>query len=104
MTTETLNIKRNISQHLNSGDPDILKHIFFEKKAHPIECEILDYKGGQEAVSYEDTIKQVISFHNSFGGFIIYGVTEIIKEHEFAVVGIEQHFIDSKKLRDLIKS
>ncbi len=46
----------------------------------------------------------MIAFHNSFGGFIVFGVTEIIKDTDFSVTGVGEHRINSAKLRDTIKN
>ncbi|MES1383965.1 RNA-binding domain-containing protein, partial [Vibrio cholerae] len=39
------------------------------------------------------------SFHNTFGGYMIFGVDEIEKDTKFVLTGVESNLIDQQKLR-----
>ncbi|CAD5734799.1 helix-turn-helix domain-containing protein [Escherichia coli] len=67
----------------------------------PLETVLWDYK-----VEFDDsihglkkTLKSIVSLYNTYGGYIIYGVSEKIKDSEFVVVGIQNNHIDQQKLR-----
>ena len=65
------------------------------------ECELWDYKktfeDSQDA--YLKTLKSIISFHNTYGGYIIYGVDEVEKDSKFIPCGVEKSLIDQQILR-----
>lgn len=65
------------------------------------ECELWDYKKTFEATDdcYLKTLKSIISFHNTYGGYIIYGIDEIEKDEKFVPCGIDESIIDQQKLR-----
>lgn len=67
----------------------------------PKECELWDYKKTFENSkdAYLKTLKSIISFHNTFGGYIIFGVDEIEKDSTFILSGVEKNLIDQQKLR-----
>ncbi|MBS9403570.1 hypothetical protein KG088_08005 [Halomonas sp. TRM85114] len=71
----------------------------------PKEGWLWDYKGGFEdnEVALAKRVKQVVSFHNSFGGYIIYGVHELVKDKVFAPVEIDVDSFNLAQLRDKIK-
>ncbi|ABV86498.1 ATP-binding protein [Shewanella pealeana] len=65
------------------------------------ECELWDYKK-----TFEDTkdatlktLKSIISFHNTYGGYLIFGVDEVEKDTSFVLSGVEKNLIDQQKLR-----
>ncbi|MEN7429424.1 RNA-binding domain-containing protein [Chromobacterium sp. TRC.1.1.SA] len=68
-----------------------------------IECEVLDFKqqAPESDSEYAKTIRDLIAFHNSYGGFLVFGVCEIKKDREFEVVGVPENSIDISKLRDM---
>lgn len=72
----------------------------------PIECELLDYKEEipQDAVAIGKTIKHIVAMHNTFGGYLIFGVSETISEIEFKLVGCNSSTFDIKKLKDKLYS
>lgn len=55
----------------------------------PTESELWDYKESvaDSTVSYAETAKDIIAFHNTYGGYIIIGVAETIKDHGFEPTG-----------------
>lgn len=67
------------------------------------EWELWDYKktfeGGSDA--YLKLLKHIMSYHNTYGGYIFYGIDEIIKDSEFIPIGVESKIIDQQKLRGM---
>ncbi|MGY0553046.1 RNA-binding domain-containing protein [Vreelandella sp. 2A-K22] len=65
------------------------------------ECELWDYKrtfeNSKDAIL--KTLKAIISFHNTFGGYIIFGVDEVEKDTSFILCGVDKKLIDQQKLR-----
>lgn len=70
------------------------------------ECEVLDFKrqlpdGDAE---YVKTIRDLVAFHNSYGGFLVFGVEEVEKDRSFEVVGVPRGVLQVAKLKDLARS
>lgn len=72
----------------------------------PIEGDLLDYKllAGTDKAETAKTVLQIVSLHNSYGGFLVYGVSEISAETEFRAVGVEKDSIDVKQLKDKVRA
>jgi hypothetical protein len=70
------------------------------------ECELWDYKstfdGSTDA--YLKTLKSIASFYNTYGGYIIYGVTELEKDTTFQPTGISAGAINQQILRSKFDS
>ena len=69
------------------------------------ECEILDFKEDipRSDSEYAKTLRDLVAFHNSYGGFLVFGVKEVEKDRGFKIVGVDGK-IDFAKLRDKAKS
>ncbi|WP_415904363.1 NB-ARC domain-containing protein [Neptuniibacter sp. QD48_55] len=70
----------------------------------PLECELWDFKEKFEGTndSYLKLVKTIISLYNSFGGYVVYGIKEKIKDTSFSIEGIgEDLLIDQQKVRGL---
>jgi hypothetical protein len=63
-----------------------------------------DYKSSfsDDAVAIAKTVMQIVSFHNTCGGYLVYGVSETIKDKEFVPVNIDLSSFDPAKLRNKI--
>lgn len=70
------------------------------------ECEVLDFKRQlpQSDLEYAKTLRDLVAFHNSYGGFLVFGIDEPVKDRQFAVVGVEGKDINLAKLRDIGKT
>jgi len=101
---DIIKIKQEIYRSILSGDVSktvIEKLINSDGTFLPKECELWDYKK-----TYDDskdaclkTLKSIISFHNTFGGFMIFGVDETEKDTKFILSGVKKNLIDQQKLR-----
>lgn len=70
------------------------------------ECEVLDFKQQlpDSDFEYVKTVRDLVALHNSFGGFLVFGVREIEKDRSFELVGVEEKKLHIAKLRDLARS
>jgi len=71
-----------------------------------VECEVLDFKrqAPSDAGEYAKVVRDLIALHNSYGGFIVFGVEEVVKDREFATCGVEPGSINPARLRDLSRT
>lgn len=67
----------------------------------PVECELWDYKEEfeQRDEDYAKVVKLILSMFNTYGGYIVYGVKEVIKDTQFSAVGIEKGKFSIQKLK-----
>lgn len=83
--------------------------LFAELPKHPScinECEVLDFKR-QLPVSdfeYAKLIRDLVALHNSYGGFVVFGINELEKDRAFELVGVEKDALEINKIRDSIRS
>lgn len=88
-----------------SLDPSILGSIEADPAALQ-ECEVLDFKQQIPAtdLEYAKTARDLVALHNSYGGFLVFGVREAEKDRAFEIVGVQSGGIQINKLRDLARS
>lgn len=101
---DIVKIKQEIYESILSGDVSksvVEKLIKSDGTCLPKECELWDYKktfdDSQDA--YLKTLKSIISFHNTFGGYMIFGIDEVEKDAKFTLTGVGKNLIDQQKLR-----
>lgn len=70
------------------------------------ECEVLDFKRQLPSTDFEyaKTVRDLIALHNSYGGFLVFGVCETEKDRSFEIVGVENDSIQINKLRDMARN
>lgn len=86
-------------------DPSILGAIHADAAALQ-ECEVLDFKQ-QVPISdfeYAKTARDLVALHNSYGGFLVFGVGETEKDRAFELIGVAPTSINIGKLRDLTRT
>ncbi len=87
-----------------------LKPSLFEKLARDPafiqECDVLDVKQQLPITDpeYLKTVRDLIALHNSYGGFIIFGIREVAKDRDLEIVGVDRNSLQINKIRDLIRS
>jgi hypothetical protein len=96
-----------LHQCVASGSLD--QHILDELKDGSVkvgECEVLDFKQQvpEGDFEYAKVIRDLVAFHNSFGGFLVFGVKEVERDRVFEVVGVEPGKLNIAKLRDMARS
>jgi hypothetical protein len=86
-------------------DSGVLDALRFGKAVVPKECELWDYKrelpGSREAVLR--TLPRIVAFHNTYGGYLLFGIEEVVRDLEFRVVGIVPGAFPLRQLSDLLR-
>lgn len=70
------------------------------------ECEVLDFKRQLPSndSEYAKTVRDLIALHNSYGGFIVFGVEEKERGRLFRVIGVDRGVIKINKIKDGIRA
>lgn len=97
-------IKFNINEMIKKGtvSKSVLELLInSEKNIIPVETILWDYKlkFDDSPNGYKRTLKSIVSFYNTHGGYIIYGIEELVKDTEFTLRGVNSNQIDQQKLR-----
>lgn len=96
-------VRQAITEHIQNGvlDNRVINALVCQDEFIPKECELWDYKRdiASDVISLTKTILRVVSFHNTYGGYLIYGVDEVVKDIKFVPVGISQGSLDLQQLR-----
>jgi hypothetical protein len=68
------------------------------------ECEVLDLKRQlpESDFEYSKIARDLIAMHNSYGGFLVFGIEETLKDREFRIVGVKENHLQPNKLRDIL--
>ncbi|WP_024906180.1 RNA-binding domain-containing protein [Robbsia andropogonis] len=100
-------VKQAISEFAQQGrlSKDVLDAICLDGACAPVEFELLDYKESFDTSSYGKgkLILRIVSFYNSFGGYLVFGVCETESEVQFDVVGFDPATLDIEGLKASIK-
>ncbi|MBA6340007.1 ATP-binding protein [Colwellia sp. MB02u-10] len=101
---DIIKIKKEIYESILNGDVSksvVEKLVKNDGTLLSKECELWDYKKKFEESNdaYLKALKSIISFHNTYGGYIIFGVDETEKDTSFVLCGIENNLIDQQRLR-----
>jgi hypothetical protein len=70
------------------------------------ECEVIDFKRQLPAsdTEYAKAMRDIVALHNSYGGYLIFGVDEVAKDRTFKLVGVDQSALHLQKIRDGIRA
>lgn len=70
------------------------------------ECEVLDLKRQlpETESEYAKTVRDLIALHNSYGGFLIFGIEEVEKDRKFQIIGVPEKTLQVNKLRDMLST
>ncbi|MGA3706049.1 RNA-binding domain-containing protein [Ralstonia nicotianae] len=70
------------------------------------ECEVLDLKRQlpKSEIEYAKTVRDLVAMHNSYGGFLVFGVEESEKDRAFRIAGVGEESINIGKMRDMMSS
>lgn len=85
---------------------EVLRNLYLKNKFIAKESVLWDYKEELEndELSLAKAVKQISSFHNSFGGYIIYGVREQEKDKVFIPIDTDLSKINISQLKNLINN
>lgn len=67
----------------------------------PVESEIFDYKETLDGtpLATGKLIRHIVSFYNSYGGYLLFGIKETVSETQFEVVGVPDNLLDLESLK-----
>lgn len=70
------------------------------------ECEVLDFKENLPSndLEYATTARDALALHNSYGGFIVFGVGEIEKDKSYSLIGVGSLSLHLQKLNDILRN
>jgi tetratricopeptide (TPR) repeat protein len=80
----------------------VIEHLWHPSGFIPKETELWDYKetvDRDDTVALAKTVKHIVSFHNTYGGYIVYGVKEVEDGQAFVPVGIDPRLLDLEQLK-----
>lgn len=82
-----------------------IETLIFDNSFIPKEGLLWDYKESinTDSVALAKTILQIVSFHNTCGGYLIYGVKETEKDKKFEPTDIDLSNIDLSQIKKKIK-
>ena len=96
-------IRQRIAGLINDAAVDgrILECLVCGSTLAPKECELWDYKREiqKDRVSLAEAVLQIVSFYNTYGGYLIYGVEEVTHDREFIPTAITKGSLDVQQLR-----
>lgn len=86
--------------------PDLVRVIAPNEEPLSFEFDLYDCKEtiSDEKVSYAELAKDVIAFHNSYGGYLVIGIKETSKDGGFSVAGFEGEERVAQKLKSALDS
>ncbi|WGK56327.1 ATP-binding protein [Pantoea sp. SS70] len=85
---------------------ELLKYLYVDGEIIGKESALWDFKYelNSDDTSLSKVIKQISSFYNSYGGYIIYGIEETIKDREFKPVSFDSNKVNPAQLRTLLNN
>lgn len=99
--------KRLLSRQVELGrlDKSIIDTIFDQEGFLPIEGSLIDYKRDlpKTTADFLKTIKHIQAFHNTYGGYLVYGAEEVEKDSIIVPKYQTLEDLDAKKIRDLCR-
>ncbi|HTD02670.1 ATP-binding protein, partial [Undibacterium sp.] len=103
----TAEIKKIISEFSDQGklSDELIELICrSDGECAPVEFECLDFKEGIQNTAYEKAklVKRIVSFYNTYGGYLVFGVAETEAETRFEVVGMT-NTLDVESIKASIK-
>ena len=77
------------------------------KDGYVSECEVLDFKANVPITDaeYAKAIRDSLALHNSYGGFIVFGISEVEKDKKVEICGLaDQNTIHTQKFTDFARN
>lgn len=100
------NVRREITTFIDeiAMDNRILDTLRLEDIFIPKECELWDYKreANKDTISIAETVLQIVSFYNTYGGYLIYGIDEVVDDIKFVPIGISTGTFDIQQLKQML--
>ena len=101
---DIIKIKQEIYESILRGDVSksvVEKFVKSGEECIAKECELWDFKTTFEETesAYVKILKSIASFHNTYGGYLIFGVNEAEKDTSFIFTGVKKNLLDQKEIR-----
>jgi tetratricopeptide (TPR) repeat protein len=100
-------IRRALSECIDTGDltQAVIDVIYHQERFISIEGLLLDYKRDIPTTKQAQIkiLKSIQSFHNTYGGYLVFGADEVVKDIEIIPVHESIENFDFKILRDLCR-
>jgi len=107
MGFELSDINTKIFDYLKQGTMGVgpIKVLSPDDQFVPKEGWLWDYKQSiaSDKLGLAKTALQIVSFHNSYGGYILYGIGEKVKDKDFSPVELDLTQVDPAQIRNKIK-
>lgn len=101
-------IRKGVSNCIEAGalNTKLVSLLMTESGCAPVEGELLDYKRelGSDAISLAKCIIQIVSLHNTYGGYLVFGVEEKIRDQHFFPCGIAPESLNLQKIKAAIRN
>jgi hypothetical protein len=103
-----LETKKLLSEYVERGivDHRVLDLLVTDKGCAAVENEILDYKRtiSTDSQSLAKCAVQIVSLHNAFGGYLIFGVEEQARDQGFRPCGLPPATVNTQQLKTIIQN
>lgn len=104
---DVIDIKRKLAEcHARGAISDEVVRLLERRGlCAPVESEIFDYKEALDSSPQATAklVRHIVSFYNSYGGYLLFGVEEAIGESLFRVIGFPESRIDMESLKAKIR-
>jgi len=101
-------VRKTVSEFIEDAtiDHSVIDALKHGGRLVPKECELWDYKeqANSDAASLGETVLEIVSFYNAYGGYLLYGIKETKADLEFIPVGIQQGSLNTYQLKQLVKN
>lgn len=101
-------VRKTVSELIESAALDyrVIDALKRGDRLVPKECELWDYKEqvSSDAASLGETVLEIVSFYNTYGGYLLYGVKEVKPDLEFIPIGIRQDGLNAYQLKQLVEN
>lgn len=101
---DVISLKNDVYKLVQNGSTSkevIDRFVGADGEIFPKECELWDFKEDLEDSNdaHIKMLKTILSFHNTYGGYIIYGIKEVQKDKKFQIEGIAKEKINLQNIR-----
>jgi len=99
--------RQEIAKYIEAGDltEKVSNSLLSNNEFVPAEGCLFDYKRDvpTDRLSLLKTLKHIAAFHNTYGGYLIFGADEAVKDQPARPIHKTINQLDSKQVRDLVR-
>lgn len=101
-------IRRELSNYIDKGvlDSRVTALLLTDSGCAPVEGELLDYKRElrPDAIGLAKCAIQIVSLHNTYGGYLVFGVEETAKDQYYYPCGIASGAVKLQQIKVVIRN